>query len=62
MATMDFPWHHGEFSTGLVANQVSCTNARIDKFKEVYKWMLPAYAVLHFIPPMVLKRKAYFKR
>ncbi|KII94245.1 hypothetical protein PLICRDRAFT_100242 [Plicaturopsis crispa FD-325 SS-3] len=39
----------------------SCVWARVDKFRAVFQWMIPAYAALHFIPPILFKRKQFFK-
>lgn len=33
----------------------------VSRFLAVFKWMLPIYGALHFIPPILFKRKVFFK-
>ncbi|BGP13331.1 hypothetical protein JCM10213v2_001250 [Rhodosporidiobolus nylandii] len=37
----------------------SCTWNGIDRWAAVFRWISPVYAGLHFIPPIVLRRKAF---
>ncbi|KAH8926836.1 hypothetical protein BT69DRAFT_1330987 [Atractiella rhizophila] len=39
----------------------SCVHANLDRFKSVAQWSFPVYASLHFIPPILLRRKAFLK-
>lgn len=39
----------------------SCVGTQVDRFQEVWRWMLPVYGALHFIPPMLLRRKVFMK-
>ena len=39
----------------------NCVNVQLDRFQEVWRWMLPVYGALHFIPPMLLRRKNFVK-
>ncbi|KAJ3504032.1 hypothetical protein NLJ89_g8152 [Agrocybe chaxingu] len=37
----------------------SCADVPLDRFFAVFKWMLPIYGALHFIPAVLFKRKAF---
>ncbi|THH14186.1 hypothetical protein EW146_g6121 [Bondarzewia mesenterica] len=37
----------------------SCRDVPLDRFLSVFKWMLPIYGALHFIPMMLFKRKSF---
>lgn len=37
----------------------SCTSVPLDRFFAVFKWMLPIYGALHFVPAVLFKRKAF---
>ncbi|KDR84159.1 hypothetical protein GALMADRAFT_236835 [Galerina marginata CBS 339.88] len=37
----------------------SCASVPLDRFFSVFKWMLPIYGALHFIPAVLFKRKAF---
>ncbi|RDB20199.1 hypothetical protein Hypma_013067 [Hypsizygus marmoreus] len=37
----------------------SCSSVPLDRFFAVFKWMLPIYGALHFIPAILFKRKAF---
>jgi len=39
----------------------SCMDVPIDRLFRVFKWMLPTYAVLHFVPKVLFKRKEFLK-
>ncbi|KAF7432589.1 hypothetical protein PC9H_004531 [Pleurotus ostreatus] len=40
----------------------SCLSVPFDRFFEVFKWMLPIYGALHFIPAILFKRKEFFRQ
>lgn len=40
----------------------SCLSVPFDRFFEVFKWMLPIYGALHFIPTILFKRKEFFRQ
>ncbi|KAJ7600748.1 hypothetical protein C8J56DRAFT_911179 [Mycena floridula] len=42
-------------------SQDSCLEVPIDRFFRVFKWMLPIYGALHFIPKVLFKRKTFVK-
>ncbi|KAG6811590.1 hypothetical protein H0H92_006713 [Tricholoma furcatifolium] len=37
----------------------SCSSVPLDRFFDVFKWMLPIYSALHFVPAILFKRKAF---
>lgn len=37
----------------------SCASVPLDRFFAVFKWMLPIYGALHFVPAVLFKRKAF---
>ncbi|KAF9529347.1 hypothetical protein CPB83DRAFT_765090 [Crepidotus variabilis] len=37
----------------------ACTAVPLDRFFSVFKWMLPIYGALHFVPAVVFRRKAF---
>ncbi|KAF9441977.1 hypothetical protein P691DRAFT_711032 [Macrolepiota fuliginosa MF-IS2] len=37
----------------------ACSSVPLDRFFAVFKWMLPIYGALHFIPPVVFKWKNF---
>lgn len=37
----------------------SCTSVPLDRFFAVFKWMLPIYGALHFVPAVLFKRQAF---
>ncbi|GAA97764.1 hypothetical protein E5Q_04443 [Mixia osmundae IAM 14324] len=37
----------------------TCTMTQVERWISVFRWMLPVYSALHFIPPVLLKRKAF---
>ena len=37
----------------------SCTSVPLDRFFAVFKWMLPIYGALHFIPAVLFKWKTF---
>ena len=39
----------------------SCGFTALDRWQAVFKWMFPVYAALHVIPPILLRRKVFFK-
>lgn len=39
----------------------SCAVVPIDRFLAVFKWMIPIYGALHFIPPLLFKRKLFMQ-
>ncbi|KAF8914372.1 hypothetical protein CPB84DRAFT_1811697 [Gymnopilus junonius] len=39
----------------------SCASVPLDRFFAVFKWMLPIYGALHFIPAVLFKRKAFMQ-
>ncbi|GAA5884836.1 hypothetical protein JCM6882_007115 [Rhodosporidiobolus microsporus] len=39
----------------------SCTGTALDRWQAVFRWIAPVYAGLHFIPPIVLRRKVFLK-
>ncbi|KAF8956690.1 hypothetical protein BDZ97DRAFT_1850035 [Flammula alnicola] len=39
----------------------SCSSVPVDRFFAVFKWMLPIYGALHFIPAVLFKRKAFME-
>lgn len=39
----------------------SCASVPLDRFFAVFKWMLPIYGALHFIPAVLFKRKAFME-
>ncbi|KAG6887777.1 hypothetical protein C0995_012800 [Termitomyces sp. Mi166 len=36
-----------------------CSSVPLDRFFAVFKWMLPIYGALHFVPAVLFKRKAF---
>jgi len=36
-----------------------CENVPLHRFLEVFRWMLPIYGALHFVPAVLFKRKAF---
>lgn len=75
---MACPWHLGESSfpsdvvmvylltyaySELVHPEAdSCLSAQFSKFGGAFKFILPTYALLHFIPDLIFKRKLLMKR
>lgn len=41
--------------------QNTCWGMLIDRFLRVFRWMLPIYGALHFIPTILFKRKQFMK-
>ena len=41
--------------------QTSCLSVPADRFVAVFKWMLPIYGALHFVPAVLFKRKLFVK-
>ncbi|KAK7445079.1 hypothetical protein VKT23_014941 [Stygiomarasmius scandens] len=41
--------------------QSSCLEVPVDRFWRVFKWMLPIYGALHFIPPVLFKSKSFMR-
>lgn len=39
----------------------TCSFTLVDRFQATFRWMLPVYAGLHFIPPILLRQKAFRK-
>lgn len=39
----------------------SCRQVPMDRFISVFRWMLPIYGALHFIPMMLFKRKGFIQ-
>ncbi|BGP53411.1 hypothetical protein JCM8202v2_000970 [Rhodotorula sphaerocarpa] len=39
----------------------TCTGCAIDRWHHVFRWIAPVYAGLHFIPPILLRSKAWMK-
>ncbi|GJN87945.1 hypothetical protein Rhopal_000900-T1 [Rhodotorula paludigena] len=39
----------------------SCVGNGVDRWHHVFRWIAPVYAGLHFIPPLLLRRKAWMK-
>ena len=39
----------------------SCKTVQVTRFRDVFGWIFPVYAGLHFIPPILLKRKQFVK-
>lgn len=39
----------------------SCANVPLDRFFAVFKWMLPIYGALHFVPAVVFRRKVFMQ-
>lgn len=39
----------------------SCSWTAVDRWQAVFRWMFPVYAALHVIPPILLRRKVFFK-
>lgn len=39
----------------------SCVMVQIVHFWEVFRWMLPIYGALHFIPMMLFRRQKFMK-
>ncbi|GLB34301.1 putative peroxisome organization [Lyophyllum shimeji] len=39
----------------------SCSSVPLDRFFAVFKWMLPIYGALHFVPAVLFKRKAFMQ-
>ncbi|KAG6917567.1 hypothetical protein DXG01_002036 [Tephrocybe rancida] len=37
----------------------SCSSVPLDRFFAVFKWMLPIYGALHFVPAVLFKRKSF---
>ncbi|KAG5651486.1 hypothetical protein H0H81_008486 [Sphagnurus paluster] len=37
----------------------SCSSVPLDRFFDVFKWMLPIYGALHFVPAVLFKRTAF---
>ncbi|KAF8076912.1 hypothetical protein FPV67DRAFT_1618904 [Lyophyllum atratum] len=37
----------------------SCSSVPLDRFFDVFKWMLPIYGALHFVPAVLFKRAAF---
>ncbi|KAF7304701.1 Sulfate permease [Mycena kentingensis (nom. inval.)] len=37
----------------------SCWSVPVDRFFDVFKWMLPVYSALHFIPPVLFRWKNF---
>ncbi|KAI0677684.1 hypothetical protein C8Q78DRAFT_960400 [Trametes maxima] len=40
----------------------SCITVQVAHFWEVFRWMLPIYGALHFIPMMLFRRKTFLQR
>ncbi len=40
----------------------SCLTVQVAHFWEVFRWMLPIYGALHFIPMMLFRRNTFMKR
>ena len=40
----------------------SCVWTEVLRWKDVFFWISPVYAALHFIPPILFKRKQFVKR
>lgn len=38
-----------------------CTHVPLTRFVDVFRWMLPVYGALHFIPTVLFKRKAFMQ-
>jgi len=41
--------------------QSSCWEVPADRFLRVFKWMLPIYGALHFVPTVLFKRQTFMK-
>ncbi|GAA6038526.1 hypothetical protein JCM8097_004613 [Rhodosporidiobolus ruineniae] len=39
----------------------SCRWNGVDRWQAVFRWIAPVYAGLHFIPPIILRRKAFLR-
>ncbi|KAF9459161.1 hypothetical protein BDZ94DRAFT_1300726 [Collybia nuda] len=39
----------------------SCSSVPLDRFFAVFKWMLPIYGALHFVPAVLFKRKSFMQ-
>ncbi|BGP22311.1 peroxisomal membrane protein 4 [Rhodotorula toruloides] len=39
----------------------TCTWNGVDRWHQVFRWIAPVYAGLHFIPPILLRRKAWMR-
>lgn len=39
----------------------SCGSVPLDRFFAVFKWMLPIYGALHFVPAVLFKRKSFMQ-
>ncbi|EJD53160.1 hypothetical protein AURDEDRAFT_180722 [Auricularia subglabra TFB-10046 SS5] len=53
--------HHG--SCAIVHPWMdSCTMVQIERFIEVFTWMVPIYGALHLIPTILFKRHVFFKK
>jgi hypothetical protein len=39
----------------------ACSSVPLDRFFAVFKWMLPIYGALHFVPPILFKWKNFLK-
>jgi hypothetical protein len=38
-----------------------CNSVPLDRFFTVFKWMLPIYGALHFVPAVLFKRRAFME-
>lgn len=39
----------------------ACSSVPLDRFFAVFKWMLPIYGALHFVPPILFKWKNFLQ-
>ncbi|KAF8626730.1 hypothetical protein AX17_006496 [Amanita inopinata Kibby_2008] len=39
----------------------SCSAVPLDRFFDVFKWMLPIYSALHFVPAILFKQQAFIR-
>ncbi|PPR04651.1 hypothetical protein CVT24_011869 [Panaeolus cyanescens] len=39
----------------------NCSSVPLDRFLAVFKWMLPIYGALHFVPAVLFKRKTFME-
>ena len=39
----------------------NCTSVPLDRFFTVFKWMLPIYGALHFVPAVLFKRRSFMQ-
>ncbi|THU94885.1 hypothetical protein K435DRAFT_798523 [Dendrothele bispora CBS 962.96] len=45
----------------ILIRPTSCLEVPVDRFWKVFRWMLPIYGALHFIPPMLFKRESFMR-